>query len=294
MEVISPWTMLHKAKTGLSDDVYGVGSPISPSSVYFEARSADLLKSVLFSTSATSSNEFLVPRQQSSSVKFSARQELAPLKYSIAEKNYESVLCALERMGTGHLETEERERLLKLVADSLNSGFGEAVIQAAEAFCRHGKWKYFEIWSLDRNSNLLEAVHEYLSVAWLSDESSTSKMEMFRRRSSRFKIGTGLPGRVWATQKPEWISCITDVRRFARADSAFRCGLEIAFGVPIRLHDRPSSVIVFFDSEKRIDQVSATKTAMELFSLVEHSWQINGGEVLSGSRTVSSDSTISD
>ena len=53
-----------------------------------------------------------------------------------------------------------------------------------------------------------------------------------------FAPGLGLPGRIWSSQKPAWISDITKDNNFPRASVAIREGLHAAFAFPISFRKR--------------------------------------------------------
>src|SRR5262249_5908806 len=66
-----------------------------------------------------------------------------------------------------------------------------------------------------------------------------------------FIAGAGLPGRVWATERPAWIADVVGDDNFPRAAIAAWEGLHCAFGFPIRLGNRILGVIEFFSREIR-------------------------------------------
>lgn len=57
-----------------------------------------------------------------------------------------------------------------------------------------------------------------------------------------------MPGRVWASQQPEWIDNVsrTETPTFLRSQSAELAGLKAAFGIPIILNQQILAVLVFF------------------------------------------------
>src|SRR5439155_8406258 len=68
-------------------------------------------------------------------------------------------------------------------------------------------------------------------------------------RKIKFSFGIGLPGRVWASRSPSWITDIgTDVN-FLRLPVATREGLRTAFGFPILLMDEVFGVVESFSRE---------------------------------------------
>ncbi len=70
-------------------------------------------------------------------------------------------------------------------------------------------------------------------------------------RQGKVIHGAGLPGRVWSTGKPGWITDVTRERNFRRATIAKREGLHGAFGFPIKLGDKILGVVEGFSREVR-------------------------------------------
>jgi PAS domain S-box-containing protein len=71
-------------------------------------------------------------------------------------------------------------------------------------------------------------------------------------RSYRFRPGTGLPGRVWATGDPAWIVDVADDANFPRAETAVRAGLKTAFCFPMGTASGVLGVIEVYSAEPRI------------------------------------------
>jgi PAS domain S-box-containing protein len=70
-------------------------------------------------------------------------------------------------------------------------------------------------------------------------------------RTMTFAPGVGLPGRVWSTGEPHWISDVALDHNFPRGPVAGRIGLHGAFAFPIRLGEHVLGVIEFFSREIR-------------------------------------------
>ncbi len=68
-------------------------------------------------------------------------------------------------------------------------------------------------------------------------------------RQAVFTPGIGLPGRVWSTRAPVWMSNIANETSFLRLAVAKRIGLHTAFGFPIQAADEMLGVITFFSRE---------------------------------------------
>ncbi len=66
-----------------------------------------------------------------------------------------------------------------------------------------------------------------------------------------FRMGRGLPGRVWARGTPAWIPDVARDTNFTRSEVAAADGLHGGFGVPIRRGRDVLGVIEFFAAESR-------------------------------------------
>src|SRR5262249_54439102 len=95
---------------------------------------------------------------------------------------------------------------------------------------------------------------------------SGSALDIFERvtRAAIFARGVGLPGRIWTSSGPLWISDVLQDRNFPRAPIAAECSLHGAFGFPIRLGDEILGVIEFFSREIRQPDTQL----LEMFSAI--------------------------
>ena len=88
------------------------------------------------------------------------------------------------------------------------------------------------------------------------DSAYVTALEQFRLCSEELILspGIGLPGRVWSSQQPEWISNVSAQSEtyFLRNQIALAFGIRAGFGVPILgNHQGKSAVLVFFMLEAR-------------------------------------------
>jgi two-component system cell cycle sensor histidine kinase/response regulator CckA len=86
-----------------------------------------------------------------------------------------------------------------------------------------------------------------LSALWINDESigrlrcraywhaGAPQLEKFGQHSSavQFRMGEGLPGRVWESNEPAWIHDVTVDKNFPRAPAAREAGLHGGFAFPL-------------------------------------------------------------
>ena len=81
-------------------------------------------------------------------------------------------------------------------------------------------------------------------------------------RSMALARGVGLPGRVWASKRPEWIPDVVVDGNFPRADAARRVGLHSAFALPILRGDDVVGVMEFFSDDIREPDPALLDTMM--------------------------------
>jgi len=120
--------------------------------------------------------------------------------------------------------------------------------------CAKTDWEYGESWIPDEALKTLE-----LSPAWCS----SNQMEVhqaiawsqFQLCSQAFVLhqNEGLPGRVWASQTPEWMTDASAYPEtyFLRHQIAQAFSVKAGFGVPILIDSQVLAVVVFFMSESR-------------------------------------------
>ncbi len=121
----------------------------------------------------------------------------------------------------------------------------EATPKVLQAICESLGWEHGALWNVDIDADVLRCVRTWHlpSVAFPEFESIS--------RSTAFKRGVGLPGRVWSTGQPAWIQDVVKDVNFPRAPMADREGLHAAFGFPILLGTRVLGAMEFFSSEIR-------------------------------------------
>jgi signal transduction histidine kinase/HAMP domain-containing protein len=125
------------------------------------------------------------------------------------------------------------------------SSLSDAAPKILQAICESLGWDLGAIWSVDLQADLLRCVD-----TWHRPDVSVAKFEALTR-SRTFSSGVGLPGRVWASGEPAWISDVTVDSNFPRAPIALEEGLHGAFGFPIQVSGSVVGVIEFFSHEIR-------------------------------------------
>ena len=111
--------------------------------------------------------------------------------------------------------------------------------------CEKTGWALGQAWVPSQDGTVLEC-----GPVWYGDEAN---LKSFRAASEEcnFVRGIGLPGRVWALQKPAWVEDVRNDPNFPRMEAAKTVGLRTGVGIPILSGDHVIAVIEFFMHESR-------------------------------------------
>jgi PAS domain S-box-containing protein len=163
----------------------------------------------------------------------------------------EKLIFAVARDVTEHKRAERRTHAAYAVtrvlaqAESLETATPQILSSIAESL----DWEVGAIWQLDEDAQLLHCVK-----VWHSPASEFPKFEA-ATRDLKVRRGSGLPGRVWETEQPAWVTEIPEAGDFPRIAIDHEEGLRSAFAFPIRSAGKFMGVIEFFARESReIDQ----------------------------------------
>jgi two-component system, cell cycle sensor histidine kinase and response regulator CckA len=140
---------------------------------------------------------------------------------------------------------EQRLRIKDAVSRVLaeSPSIPDAAPKIIQVMCETAQWELGAIWNMDRSANLLTCVD-----FWRLPSVGMSEFETLTRRS-KFPIGVGLPGRVWGSGKPEWITDVSHDDNFPRAAVAAKEGLHTGIGFPVKLNDEVVGVLECFSRE---------------------------------------------
>jgi PAS domain S-box-containing protein len=122
----------------------------------------------------------------------------------------------------------------------------EAVPKIIQAVGQNLEWDCGVFWRVDKVGGVLRCLDQWHhpSVTLESFEAVTW--------SSVLKSGEGLPGRIWASEKPAWVTDVTVDGNFPRAVQAREAGLHGAFGFPVRIGSEVEGVIELFSRQVRL------------------------------------------
>ncbi|MEO7413936.1 MAG: GAF domain-containing protein [Opitutaceae bacterium] len=144
---------------------------------------------------------------------------------------------------SGELRVELQHAVTKILAEA--ASLPQTARQLLAAVCRLMEWEVGGFWMIDRSADVLHcieichpALEEYRGFAEVA-------------RTSRFKVGEGLPGRVWEAMQTAWVPDVAQDSDFKRAASAALIPLRGAVGFPIQLHGQVLGVVEFFSQESR-------------------------------------------
>ncbi|OGW68124.1 MAG: hypothetical protein A3A88_07560 [Nitrospirae bacterium RIFCSPLOWO2_01_FULL_62_17] len=131
----------------------------------------------------------------------------------------------------------------RALADSAT--LAEAAPRILQAVCETVGWEVGAIWSVDAGAQALRCndIWHVPSVTIEQFESATREMT--------FASGIGLPGRVWSSGKPFWITDVVQDSNFPRVSMARRVGLHGAFAFPVLSGGEVTGVIEFFSRQVR-------------------------------------------
>jgi PAS domain S-box-containing protein len=101
-------------------------------------------------------------------------------------------------------------------------------------------WEVGELWHVDGPSGVLRCV-----ATWHSPEVGPTQLEATTLWTA-FRRGEGLPGTIWETGLPMWITEVAKDQRFVRSPIAAQAGLQGAFGFPILSGNQVLGVLDFY------------------------------------------------
>ncbi|OKH25436.1 PAS domain S-box protein [Chroogloeocystis siderophila] len=110
-----------------------------------------------------------------------------------------------------------------------------------QAICESVDWDLGELWSIDSQTNVLYCVHIWHRPSLVAVE------EFEAIAQTKFTPGVGLPGRVWDSGEPIWMTDISQDREFHRTEIALKVGLHSVLGFPIHNGNEKLGVMVVFN-----------------------------------------------
>jgi PAS domain S-box-containing protein len=124
----------------------------------------------------------------------------------------------------------------------------QAVRDLLREVCTNLGWRVGEFWVPSADQATI-----HVDAAWPEphDESHDDVATFLDAgRSKAFHRGEGLPGRVWGSGAPAWITDVAQEPNFPRRDAALAAGIRSAFGVPVPLGKHREGVLEFFSARQ--------------------------------------------
>ncbi|MBI3853129.1 MAG: response regulator [Verrucomicrobia bacterium] len=180
-----------------------------------------------------------------------SRVPLEVVSTLICQQGEPVAVLGIARDITERKRTEQRQMVIHAVTRELSesTALGEATVRIIKVICRNLRWQVGGLWLIDQANHVLRC-------AELWHLPSTEFLELKEAsRKMTFRIGVGLPGRVWASGQPTWIPDATQEPNFLRAPAVKRAGLRGALGFPVRVGDKMLGVLEFFsDTIQQADE----------------------------------------
>jgi signal transduction histidine kinase/CheY-like chemotaxis protein len=130
--------------------------------------------------------------------------------------------------------------------------FEECLGQMLKSICEHIGWPIGHAYLLNEKN----ADEIYPSDIWYLEHEE--KFQEFKEitMKTKFKIGEGLPGRIFKSGKVEWSNSVLDKSNFMRAQLCSSLGVNRAFGFPIHLEDKIVCAVEFFTPDTSLPEKS--------------------------------------
>ena len=121
---------------------------------------------------------------------------------------------------------------------------GKTISKVLQTLCDRLGWGLGEFWQVDFQANVLRLEEVWSAPAIASAELPTTG-------SMTFALGVGLPGRVWESSEPIWLTDLAQDATFVRSTLATKTGLNQAIGFPIFGNHQVFGVVTFFSHKIR-------------------------------------------
>ncbi len=151
-------------------------------------------------------------------------------------------LVGITRDITARKQIEQRQNMHSGVTRVLSEAGSEAdaIPKVLQCVCETMEWDLGQMWNLDPKTSRLVCANSYAVPAFADAE-----LSLVCRRTT-FASGEALLGRVWAADRPEWVSDLTAEPRSPWATAVVQAGLREAMAFPVGNHGGVLGVMIFF------------------------------------------------
>ncbi len=159
---------------------------------------------------------------------------------AIAEASTRELYQALQDL----TQTSEVLKLVGRVATAANEAtcLEDAIQTCIDDVCLHTGWPVGHAFVIDRvNPSQLVSLG-----CWHVPEENECKEFCRASEATSFRLGEGLPGRVWQSAQPEWVEDLSNDANFQRASLAKAAGFRAAFAFPVLVRSDVRAVLEFF------------------------------------------------
>jgi PAS domain S-box-containing protein len=125
------------------------------------------------------------------------------------------------------------------------ASLAEAAPKILQTVCESLNWDIGLLWGVDEPGQLLRCLH-----VWHPADVTLGAFETFSQQHD-FRRGIGLPGRVWESGEPLWVTDVQYDPNFPRAPFAAQLGLHGALAFPLKLHGHVVGVLECFSHQRR-------------------------------------------
>lgn len=147
-------------------------------------------------------------------------------------------LSAQPRSAGMQLQIQLQHLVTRVLAESAT--LSEATPRLLQAICEHTNWDFGELWLADRAATVIRcSVHWSRLAGQFTEFESSSDTWVFAP-------GYGLPGRVWSSGQPLWMTDVVYDKVFLRSHIAEKVGLHAAMGCPILSGDETVGVMALY------------------------------------------------
>ncbi|MBT5470411.1 MAG: response regulator, partial [Nitrospina sp.] len=128
------------------------------------------------------------------------------------------------------------------VSANLDLPLDEGIRLTLNGVCEGLGWAVGHVFLAENGNKLVS------SKIWYLENNELHRPFVEETEKHKFEKGTGLPGKVFESGKPDWIKDVTDHPKFPRAEAAKMVGLRTGFAFPILLNKEIIGVMEFFSN----------------------------------------------